>query len=60
VLVEAGQAVEKNQPLMVLEAIKMEHMLRAPSAGRTAKLHVARGDQVSDGDERATLESQVD
>jgi 3-methylcrotonyl-CoA carboxylase alpha subunit len=58
VLVEEGQAVERNQPLMVLEAMKMEHTLRAPSAGRVVKLRVARGDQVTEGAELATLDSE--
>jgi len=57
VLVEEGQHVERNQPLMVIEAMKMEHTLRAPSAGRVARLRVARGDQVTEGAELATLES---
>lgn len=56
VLVEEGQAVERNQPLMVIEAMKMEHTLRAPSAGRVQKLRVARGDQVTEGAELATLD----
>ena len=57
VLVEEGQAVERNQPLMVIEAMKMEHTLRAPSAGRVAKLRVARGDQVTEGAELVTVDS---
>jgi 3-methylcrotonyl-CoA carboxylase alpha subunit len=57
VLVQEGQAVERNQPLMVIEAMKMEHTLRAPAAGRIAKLRVARGDQVSEGAELVMLES---
>jgi 3-methylcrotonyl-CoA carboxylase alpha subunit len=58
VLVEEGQAVERNQPLMVIEAMKMEHTLRAPAAGRVVKLRVARGDQVTEGAELVTLESE--
>ena len=58
VLVEEGQAVERNQPLMVLEAMKMEHTLRAPSAGRVLKLQVARGDQVTESAELVTLDSE--
>jgi 3-methylcrotonyl-CoA carboxylase alpha subunit len=58
VLVEEGQAVEKNQPLMVIEAMKMEHTLRAPSAGKVAKLKVSKGDQVAEGAELATLEGE--
>jgi len=56
VLVEEGQAVERNQPLMVIEAMKMEHTLRAPSAGRISKLRVARGDQVTEGAELVMIE----
>ncbi|HMN43624.1 MAG TPA: acetyl/propionyl/methylcrotonyl-CoA carboxylase subunit alpha [Povalibacter sp.] len=56
VLVAEGQAVEKNQPLMVIEAMKMEHTLRAPAAGKVAKLKVAKGDQVTEGVELVTLD----
>jgi 3-methylcrotonyl-CoA carboxylase alpha subunit len=58
VLVEDGQTVERNQPLMVLEAMKMEHTLRAPTAGRVSNLRVARGDQVTEGAELVTVESE--
>ena len=49
VLVRTGEPVEKGQPLVVLEAMKMEHTLRAPNAGRVAAIHCAHGDQVSQG-----------
>jgi 3-methylcrotonyl-CoA carboxylase alpha subunit len=58
VLVEEGQMVERNQPLMVIEAMKMEHTLRAPAVGRVVKLRVARGDQVTEGSELVTFESE--
>jgi 3-methylcrotonyl-CoA carboxylase alpha subunit len=58
VLVEEGQRIERNQPLMVIEAMKMEHTLRAPAAGRVLKLRLARGDQMTEGAELATLESE--
>jgi 3-methylcrotonyl-CoA carboxylase alpha subunit len=58
VLVEDGQTVERNQPLMVLEAMKMEHTLRAPAAGRVSNLRVARGDQVTEGAELVTVEAE--
>jgi 3-methylcrotonyl-CoA carboxylase alpha subunit len=56
VLVKQGQRVERNQPLVVIEAMKMEHTLRAPGAGRVVKLSVAQGGQVNDGAELAILE----
>ena len=49
VLVEAGAAVTAGQPLVVLEAMKMEHTLSAPSDGRVAALRYAAGDLVEEG-----------
>jgi acetyl-CoA carboxylase biotin carboxylase subunit len=47
VLVKAGDAVEKGQPLAVLEAMKMEHTLSAPAAAIVEAVEVAPGDQVT-------------
>ena len=49
VLVEAGAAVKKGQPLLVLEAMKMEHTIAAPAAGSVTSLPFAPGDQVEEG-----------
>jgi biotin carboxyl carrier protein len=49
VLVAAGDTVEARQPLVVLEAMKMETPLVAPYAGTVAEVHVAEGDRVSGG-----------
>jgi geranyl-CoA carboxylase alpha subunit len=46
---EPGQTIAAGQPLIVLEAMKMEHTLAAPCAGVLRALHVARGDQVAPG-----------
>lgn len=46
VLVAEGQEVAAGAPLVVLEAMKMEHTVRAAAAGRVGALHVAVGDQV--------------
>jgi 3-methylcrotonyl-CoA carboxylase alpha subunit len=48
-LIEAGQAVSRGQPLLVLEAMKMEHQLRAQQDGVIAELLCREGDQVSQG-----------
>jgi biotin carboxyl carrier protein len=45
-LVEAGQGVEVNQPLLILEAMKMENQIRAPFGGRVATVHVTAGQSV--------------
>lgn len=57
VLVAAGEEVVRDQPLMVLEAMKMEHTIKATVAGRVAKIHFAVGQQASDGDELLTIEN---
>ena len=49
VLVEAGQSVEAGAPLMLLEAMKMEHTIKAPAAGTVSAVNFAAGDQVSEG-----------
>ena len=49
VLVEPGATVEKGQPLLVLEAMKMEHTIAAPADGAITALPYAAGDQVDEG-----------
>lgn len=44
-----GTAVGKGDILVVLEAMKMEHSLRAASAGTVEAVHCAVGDTVGDG-----------
>jgi biotin carboxyl carrier protein len=46
VMVSMGQEVEAGQPLLVLEAMKMENELRAPRAGIVSALHVSPGQTV--------------
>ena len=49
VLVEAGQTVRKDAPLLVLEAMKMEHTIAAPADGTVEALPYAVGDRVEEG-----------
>jgi 3-methylcrotonyl-CoA carboxylase alpha subunit len=42
--------VRSGDRLLLLEAMKMEHVLRAPVAGTLSDLLVAEGDQVREGD----------
>jgi geranyl-CoA carboxylase alpha subunit len=58
VLVEPGQVVRAGQPLLTLEAMKMEHVHAAPVSGRLAALHVRIGDQVEA--RRVVAEIEVD
>ena len=50
VLVAAGDTVEEEQPLVIIEAMKMEFIVRAPHNGIVVQVHYAAGDQVAVGD----------
>jgi propionyl-CoA carboxylase alpha chain len=56
--VAEGDAVERGQLLLVLEAMKMEHRITAPSAGTVKALKVAEGEQVHNGAMLVILESK--
>jgi len=56
VLVEAGQSVEAGAQLVVLEAMKMEHSIRAPHAGVIKALYCQEGEMVSEGSALVELE----
>ena len=55
VLVAAGAEVAKGTPLLVMEAMKMEHTIAAPADGRVQALLYAVGDQVDEGGELLRL-----
>jgi 3-methylcrotonyl-CoA carboxylase alpha subunit len=48
--VATGTEVEEGTRLLVMEAMKMEHVLRAPISGRMEDILVHEGDQVREGD----------
>jgi 3-methylcrotonyl-CoA carboxylase alpha subunit len=48
VLVPPGTVVEKGAALLILEAMKMEHTIRAPAAGTVKAVFYAKGDQVAE------------
>ena len=50
VLVEVGAAVEAGQPVVVLEAMKMENQIQAEVGGTVSQVKVAPGDTVGAGD----------
>jgi propionyl-CoA carboxylase alpha chain len=58
VLAEVGAAVVAGQPLLVLEAMKMEQTVTAPADGVVAELHAKAGDQVSTGQVLAVVEAE--
>ncbi len=56
VLVSAGSHVDKGQPLLILEAMKMEHTINAPASGLVKSFRFAIGEQVGDGAELVEFE----
>ena len=56
ILVTEGQRVQADQTLMILESMKMEIPLVAPSAGTVTRIHVKEGDTVQEGQALAELE----
>jgi len=57
VLAEVGAVVTAGQPLLVLEAMKMEQTVTAPADGVVAELRAKAGEQVSTGQVLAVLEA---
>jgi 3-methylcrotonyl-CoA carboxylase alpha subunit len=57
VLVQVGASVARGTPLVILEAMKMEHTIAAPRDGRVAEIHFKAGEQVNEGAELLRLES---
>jgi len=56
VLVKPGAEVAKGAPLLVLEAMKMEHTITAPRDGKVKEILYGAGDQVLEGAELLRLE----
>jgi 3-methylcrotonyl-CoA carboxylase alpha subunit len=56
ILVGTGDRVDKDAPLLILEAMKMEHTIKAPAAGRIARIRCSVGEQVTEGAELIEFE----
>jgi 3-methylcrotonyl-CoA carboxylase alpha subunit len=57
-LVVAGTKVAKGAPLLIMEAMKMEHTICAPAAGTVRGYHAAVGQQVEEGSELIDFETR--
>ena len=49
VMVREGQRVREGQPLMTIEAMKMEHRILAPKAGEVISINFNQGERVDMG-----------
>ena len=56
VMAQPGGAVSRGEPLLILEAMKMEHTITAPADGVVREVHYAAGEQVLEGAELIRLE----
>jgi 3-methylcrotonyl-CoA carboxylase alpha subunit len=54
--VAPGAKVTKGEPLLILEAMKMEHTIAAPKDGTVKEIHYAAGEQVLEGAQLLELE----
>ena len=54
-MVQPGDVVEKNAPLVVIEAMKMELTLRGPLSGTIAQVRCVVDDMVEEGTELVTF-----
>jgi len=54
--VKVGDRVEAEQPLVILESMKMEMPVEAPEAGRVIRIAVSEGQAVEEGDLLVELE----
>ncbi len=50
VLVREGQKVAEGQPLLILEAMKMQNEIRSPIAGTIRRIHAVTGRQTAKGE----------
>jgi 3-methylcrotonyl-CoA carboxylase alpha subunit len=58
VLVEKGASVKRGQPLLVLEAMKMEHTITAPADGVVETVRFGVGEQVGEGAELIAFQAE--
>ncbi len=59
VLVGSGERVAQGAPLVVIEAMKMEHTITAPSDGVVRTVHCAAGDPVAEGTQLIAFDAQA-
>jgi 3-methylcrotonyl-CoA carboxylase alpha subunit len=60
VMVRAGASVSRGEPLLVMEAMKMEHTISAPADGTVARLPYGVGDLVEEGALLVAFEGEGD
>lgn len=59
ILVKAGGVVAEGDPLLLVEAMKMEFAIRAPFGGTVTSIHVKEGQQLAPGDRFLDLQEAL-
>jgi 3-methylcrotonyl-CoA carboxylase alpha subunit len=60
VLIDTGATVTRGTPLMIVEAMKMEHTISAPADGTVERINFAVGEQVEEGAELLVFEPEAE
>lgn len=55
-LVKSGAAVTAGQPVIIVEAMKMQNEMKSPKAGSVVKIHAAEGSTVAAGETLLVIE----
>jgi len=55
---KVGASVKKGDVLMIIEAMKMEYLIRAPYDGKVKKINFKENDQIEIGQETVDLEKK--
>ncbi len=59
VMVEPGQLIQKDQPALVMEAMKMENEIRSPLTGKVSQVKVKEGQAVESGADLLLIEPEA-
>lgn len=59
ILIKEGDSVKAGQPLLVMEAMKMENQIQAPFDGKVKKVFVQKGANISEGDKLVEISRPV-
>ncbi|MGB3416707.1 MAG: acetyl-CoA carboxylase biotin carboxyl carrier protein subunit [Mesorhizobium sp.] len=57
IVAEVGQSLEEDDPIMILESMKMEIPVAAPESGKLVAILAAEGDTVTEGTVVARIEA---
>lgn len=57
IVTQAGQALDEEQPILIMESMKMEIPVTAPVKGTLKEILVKEGQEVSEGQDLAVIET---